>query len=109
MVRRSWGVDPEPSPAGPGCNMTFNKVECIQYLRAIAVIVVVAWHTGQTHTTLGQSGVDLFFVISGFIMMYITEQDTDPVSFMKSRLLRIVPMYWLMTAVAFFLLWPDAW
>lgn len=41
----------------------------IQYLRGFAALAVVAFHTSWTHSQLGQAGVDLFFVISGFIMV----------------------------------------
>jgi len=40
----------------------------IQYLRAIAALFVVLAHTT---TQFGVIGVDIFFIISGFIMMYI--------------------------------------
>ncbi len=38
----------------------------IQYLRALAALAVVAFHSERA-TPLGQAGVDVFFVISGFI------------------------------------------
>jgi len=45
---------------------------------------------------VGYSGVDLFFVISGFIMVFVT---TDAASsawnFFRMRIIRIVPLYWL--------------
>ena len=46
----------------------------------------------------GANGVDIFFVISGFVMIY--SQINNPktiLKFYKSRLLRIVPIYWLIT------------
>jgi len=48
----------------------------------------------------GASGVDLFFVISGFIMVAITmRSDATPGRFFCMRLIRIVPLYWLATFV----------
>jgi exopolysaccharide production protein ExoZ len=46
----------------------------------------------------GPSGVDLFFVISGFIM-YVTTTDKAlaPGAFLALRIVRVVPLYWLMT------------
>jgi exopolysaccharide production protein ExoZ len=41
------------------------------------------------------SGVAIFFVISGFIMCFITREDAD--GFLTKRFVRIVPMYWLCT------------
>ena len=43
------------------------------------------------------SGVDLFFVISGFIMT-VTSRKSTPADFAMRRLIRVVPLYWLLTA-----------
>src|SRR5690554_4306320 len=40
----------------------------IQALRAIAVLLVVAYHLWPEHVTGGYVGVDVFFVISGFLI-----------------------------------------
>ncbi len=85
----------------------------IQYLRAFAAINVVIYHIIGTATDYGkrpeihsffegwgENGVDIFFVISGFVMMHsqnINQKDT--VSFIYSRLTRIVPIYWILTTV----------
>jgi exopolysaccharide production protein ExoZ len=42
------------------------------------------------------NGVDIFFVISGFIMM-VTSRHSRPVEFAVRRIFRIVPLYWLLT------------
>jgi len=42
------------------------------------------------------AGVDIFFVISGFIMM-VTSRNSRPVEFAVRRIFRIVPLYWLLT------------
>ena len=48
----------------------------------------------------GRCGVDIFFVISGFIMWLVTRnRETDATLFLKRRLLRIVPLYWLINIV----------
>ena len=85
----------------------------IQILRAFAAINVVIFHVigASLHykipaTSLlfmkdwGQNGVDIFFVISGFIMVYIQEKkNRNPLSFFKDRVQRIVPIYWLLTFI----------
>ena len=51
--------------------------------------------------TLGNAGVDLFFVISGFVMVYASERmfgrAGGQLQFITRRLIRIVPLYWLVT------------
>lgn len=58
------------------------------------------WHTGA-------AGVDLFFIISGFVMVQSTsgrfQQKGASAQFILRRLLRIVPLYWLFTSVMLFL------
>ena len=85
----------------------------IQVLRAVAAVMVVCdhvlfdWHhdLGNTfphwlNTTVGSAGVDLFFVISGFIMLETTrEGQTSPMSFLRKRLIRIAPLYWALVIV----------
>lgn len=82
-------------------------IQSIQYLRAVAAMMVV-WHhsLGQipgvtdlvTLPLFGPSGVDLFFVISGFIMaVTTTEKPLTPREFMELRVVRVVPLYWLIT------------
>ena len=51
---------------------------------------------------VGASGVDLFFVISGFIMAYITYNHRGKYAiwyFIKRRIIRIVPLYWFFTLI----------
>lgn len=76
----------------------------------------VAWKGAQHGSdplswfTFGSAGVDLFFIISGYIMCEATHaRRIDFVSFMKARFFRIVPLYWLLSLVALaaFLLMPG--
>jgi exopolysaccharide production protein ExoZ len=48
------------------------------------------------HTGVGQAGVDIFFVISGFVMVYVS-RDRTPLAFWRDRIRRIVPLYWFYT------------
>ncbi|MFT4025269.1 MAG: acyltransferase [Novosphingobium sp.] len=86
-------------------NVGKERLTSIQALRAIAAIVVVAFHALQSDVPLlrfGDRGVDLFFVISGFIMVHVTRSASIGVGrFVADRVIRIVPMYWLATLVAF--------
>ncbi len=93
----------------------------IQYLRGIAAVMVAVHHTleesyGATNmtgrapdwfTTLGAAGVDIFFVISGLVMLlssFGTEGAVRPLTFLRKRFLRIFPLYWL-CLLGLFLCW----
>ena len=87
----------------------------IQALRCFAVMGVILFHVQHYYTNklrmpgflpnfdVGSAGVDLFFVISGFIMVYAFErlfgQPGGTRIFLLRRLARIVPMYWAATTV----------
>src|SRR5690606_35540078 len=75
----------------------------IQYLRAFAALAVVVFHAAERtgmHFAIGAAGVDVFFVVSGFIMMAISDhRQTSPFIFLKNRLLRIAPNYWIVTGI----------
>ncbi|WP_352475739.1 acyltransferase family protein [Mesorhizobium sp. M0045] len=52
------------------------------------------------------SGVDLFFVISGFVMVLSTEnRRSDHRAFLMQRFTRVVPFYWVMTFLMVAALW----
>jgi peptidoglycan/LPS O-acetylase OafA/YrhL len=81
----------------------------IQYLRAVAALMVVVFHLvpqlrrmdygGWWPDSLA-GGVDVFFIISGFIMWVTTiDRPTTPWTFFRRRLARIAPLYWLLTTV----------
>ena len=82
-----------------------NKIDNIQVLRFLAAFSVMMVHLPIFG--FGSWGVDIFFVISGFIMMYVTEFNER--NFLIKRIIRIVPLYWILTlgvfSVAFF--FPD--
>jgi exopolysaccharide production protein ExoZ len=75
----------------------------VQYLRAIASLAVLAFHLTDRYggsLLVGSSGVDIFFVISGFIMWVTTaDRGVKPAEFAKKRVIRVVPNYWLATVV----------
>ena len=57
------------------------------------------------HTVAGQAGVDLFFVISGFVMVLVTSsREHTAGDFLLSRATRIVPVYWFYTFACWILL-----
>jgi peptidoglycan/LPS O-acetylase OafA/YrhL len=80
----------------------------IQVLRMVAALMVVIFHATERSSRYslpgGGAGVDVFFAISGFVMVVSTQElrkKTDaPRTFMIRRLLRILPLYWAVTLVA---------
>jgi peptidoglycan/LPS O-acetylase OafA/YrhL len=91
-------------------------IKNIQYLRCVAAMLVVFAHSNlqifgvpAKFTDVGGFGVDLFFVISGFIMPYIlfgglywhgATTTNSAAGFFWRRIARILPMYFLVTATA---------
>jgi exopolysaccharide production protein ExoZ len=80
----------------------------IQYLRAVAAYLVVLYHArlltplgAAIAFDVGRAGVDIFFVISGFIIQHVAARDDSgrPGAFLLKRMIRIVPLYWLLTLV----------
>ena len=100
-------------------NRLSAKIDSLQAIRAFASISVMLFHgTVIIHERLnylflnnlfiaGFSGVDIFFVLSGFIILYTSHNKTiDSTSFLQKRFVRIYPIYWLVTlflVIAFFM------
>jgi exopolysaccharide production protein ExoZ len=114
-----------------------RELDGIQLIRGVAATAVAVFHTGAMAGLAkyrgrelfdgalnpGTTGVDLFFVLSGFIIVYVATL-TDGVSpsltvvdFLKRRFARIVPFLWcaILGYAAFrfaarreFDLWPTA-
>lgn len=79
----------------------------IQYLRAVAALMVVVFHLEPQLERMGyagfwpkglSSGVDVFFVISGLIMWVTTSgRPVGVADFWRRRVTRIAPLYWVFT------------
>jgi exopolysaccharide production protein ExoZ len=86
----------------------------IQYLRAAAAAAVVISHAANSllgaeqhliDLDYGACGVDIFFVVSGFIMYYTSfGLPTRPGEFLLKRLIRIFPLYFILSTIMFALL-----
>jgi len=89
-----------------------HQIEGLQIWRAIAVSLVAALHVMQISGAsssvamvrfgnLGMFGVDIFFVISGFILGLTAlrassgEPRFESLNFIARRILRIFPLYWI--------------
>lgn len=87
-----------------------RRLNGIQYLRAIAALAVLGQHSIGSRDfpfVILASGVDLFFVLSGFLMVAITDEHSRPLDFFRRRFLRVVPLYWIVTACAVAALWSG--
>lgn len=73
----------------------------IQYLRGLAAFGVLVYHAAERAGWAfgtGAAGVDVFFVISGFIMWVVTcRRPPSPGQFLLRRGQRIAPLYWGVT------------
>lgn len=76
------------------------RFDSIQTLRGITALFIVLEHI--RFLSCGAFGVDIFFCISGFMIMFSTHKSTE--FFLRKRLIRIVPLYYLMTIGTFLLL-----
>ncbi|MDB4985692.1 MAG: exoZ, partial [Myxococcaceae bacterium] len=82
-----------------------RKYLSLQYLRGLAAALVVLQHTDRSDMSspfgdneFAKCGVHVFFVISGFIM-YTAAKNERVVEFVWKRIVRIAPLYWLVTAL----------
>ncbi len=80
-----------------------NVLHGVQYLRAVAAVAVMVFHAAERaggHFPIGAAGVDVFFVVSGFIMWILAgTRRPSAFTFLRERAERIVPLYWIATAV----------
>lgn len=112
---------------GAGMSITTpTRLDHVQALRGFAALLVLLSHLMQVvnrnafapdlprQLEWGMMGVDLFFVLSGFIMIYITRDWTTRgvrriPEFLFARATRIYPLYWIVSLPLFglWLVRPD--
>jgi peptidoglycan/LPS O-acetylase OafA/YrhL len=97
-------------------------INSIQFLRGFAALAVVIHHTGgyvkryfeptllfEDKFSIGFAGVDLFFVISGFIIHFTSKNYLNNPSklkeYVKKRFIRVYPIYWIITTILFVSSW----
>ncbi len=96
-----------------------SKLLGLQVLRFVAALGVFLFHIGSGFQLkwgyasnifgFGAAGVDIFFIISGFIIAYTTDAAKGAWLFYRRRLVRIIPLYWTLTLgiVAIAMIKPD--
>ena len=103
--------------------MSLKKIiNSIQFLRGFAALAVVIHHTGGyvkryfepvvlfgDKFSIGFAGVDLFFVISGFIIHFTSKKYLNNPSkfkeYLQKRFIRVYPIYWIITTILFLSSW----
>ncbi|CAM4421473.1 acyltransferase family protein [Palleronia rufa] len=95
-----------------GDNPSDRKIESLQALRAAAVLLVVLFHLNVYTVTdilgrqplwngfdMGYAGVEIFFVLSGFIMFHVHSGDFGRRDrfgpYISKRMTRIYPFFWI--------------
>lgn len=110
-----------PKAAAPRLKVHFDRIDELRFVAAFAVIVhhleLFKNYAGYPSVWpnffichLGEQGVRLFFVLSGFLISYllIVEQKkngkVDAIKFYLRRICRIWPLYFLIVGIAFFVI-----
>lgn len=99
----------------PGETDKYGLIQALRFIAALAVVVCHATFYAQERLVdgvfrynAGSSGVGLFFVISGFVMIIASEKLLNTVDgwkqFAARRIVRIVPLYWFATSIKLFAL-----
>jgi peptidoglycan/LPS O-acetylase OafA/YrhL len=109
------------SPASPGLNSLDRRrhISALDGLRGIAIISVMIFHFGASRLhpgplrgamELGWSGVDLFFVLSGFLITSILLRTRGSRKYFRNfytrRILRILPLYYACVFAIFVVILP---
>ncbi|MDB5142589.1 MAG: acyltransferase family protein [Mucilaginibacter sp.] len=86
--------------------MESNRFKELDALRGIAAIMVVLFHIMRKDqiTKLGVTGVDLFFMISGFVIYMSLTKVKNSLEFVINRVSRLYPTYWACVTFTFLLM-----
>ena len=93
--------------------MKYNQISEIQALRGISIILVFLFHLNQEIFSYGYLGVDIFFVISGFIITKIIYQNLIEKKFsikvfFISRFLRLMPsLFFMVISISSKVAWSE--
>jgi len=94
-----------------------GRLKELDSLRGIACISVLLFHYTTKYSEIfntslttrlfnfkyGGLGVDLFFIISGFVIFLTVKKNTKPVEFVYKRFSRLYPTFWVCVLLTFFL------
>lgn len=89
-------------------NKRSGRLEELDALRGIAALAVVFFHFTMRcderyckFLRIGATGVELFFIISGFVIFMTVQRSEDGREFIASRFARLFPTYWACVTITF--------
>jgi peptidoglycan/LPS O-acetylase OafA/YrhL len=82
-----------------------RRLRSLDGLRGLAALAVLGYHFSEPLAYYGLMGVELFFVISGFVILMTLERVGSLTEFAIGRAGRLYPAYWVSVAVAGLFLW----
>jgi peptidoglycan/LPS O-acetylase OafA/YrhL len=95
-----------------------SRLHELDALRFVAALAVVLYHLTYSNTVqaafpevdgvtrFGYMGVDLFFIISGFVILW-SAQGRSPVAFVIARFSRLYPIFWVALLTTSAVVWHD--
>jgi exopolysaccharide production protein ExoZ len=94
----------------PGEKASFHTIQVLRFIAALMVVIThssisIQYYLDPSYRSpiTGGTGVNLFFAISGFVMVVSSRKLVMHKSgwriFLTQRLLRIVPLYWIVTTL----------
>ena len=95
----------------------YNRIKGLDFIRGIAILLVLVRHSTLTDNIayhFGWLGVDLFFVLSGFLVSgllfreYLKNKSVKIGRFLYRRGLKIYPSFYIFVIVAYYYQWYDA-
>lgn len=90
------------------------RINVLDGFRGIAILLVLLFHFFSRWTSLypygdkydfftyGKMGVHLFFIISGFVILYTLENTNDFITFWKKRMIRLFPSMLIASLITYF-------
>lgn len=95
-------------------SQNFHRFLELDVFRGIAALGVVLFHYTSQYSTLfqhspemnfyfslGRHGVELFFIMSGFVILITLERTKSSLDFIVKRFARLYPAYWVAIALTF--------
>lgn len=87
-----------------------KRFEVLDGWRGISILLVLVGHwiplspqAGKVNGAVSATGMAIFFILSGFLITSLLIRDQNVVNFLIRRLMRIIPLAWLVLCITLFL------